>query len=166
MKRIITLCLALAAVFTLSAADGLSLRELVDLLNRNTYKEVNDYLVTRGWNFYSSRNSSITWERGTYATDGHWTLCSVQKDKDMDFPTGIGYATTDPKLYLKVYQELESLGFVVATTSVQNDNMCFFYESESYLLSVCSVAQSTESGVRVATYKFVLNPKQKAPAKN
>ena len=161
MKRLFTLWVALSAVFALSAADGLGLQELIDLLGRNTYKEVNDYLVNRGWNFYSSKTGSITWERGTHATDGHWTLCSVLKDRDMDFPSGIGYATTDPQLYLKIYQSLESNGFVVASTSVQNDNMCFYYESDKYLLSVCSMAQANESGLRVATYKFVLNVRQK-----
>lgn len=163
MKRIFTLCVALTAIFSLSAADGLDLRELIDLLNRNNYKEVNDYLVTRGWNFYSSKTGSITWERGTHADDGHWTLCSVLKDRDMDYPSGIGYATTDLQLYLKVYQTLEANGFVVASTTVQNDNMCFYYESDKYLLSVCSMAQANESGLRVATYKFVLNAKQAAP---
>ena len=160
--RALLLGLSLFLVVSLNAQE-LRISDLVRICNQQDWTEVNQILMSKGWEYYSSDNnddegySTITWSYNkSYNNESEaWFWLYVYENK----PGGLIYKVFNRPSYDIINNNLKSAGFKIEDSDISSSGINSKYQSSSFYLEV-SIANKekgeTYNKTTISTYTFDL----------
>ncbi len=148
MKKLFTIIL-ITTLFTTTKtlAQYLTLGQLEYLLNQRTTKDVDDYLLTHGWDFISSENNldytTITWAFNpqqeyisSYYDEGYKTKASAWLTlySHNNKPSMITHEFFNKTKYIQFKNSLHRYGFKFIKQEIKEDTTYYIYSSKNFTL--------------------------------
>lgn len=163
-KNIITFFLT---VITLSCySQNLSIAELINLCNKSNWAEIDRILVTKGWEYYNSKEGSskeyseITWTHTKSIYDDK-ALGWVHYFTYNNLSVRIQYQEMDKSNYLKNINSLGAIGFRKKSSKIEDNSVVSIYENANFIveIEVKSKKSSNYNDASVTLYLYAITKK-------
>jgi len=169
LKKTILIILISLKCFALNSQE-FKLTELIILLQKNNWNEVNNYLINKNWVFMNSEKKEnnvkiIIWAYGkelyTDAAKGFVRIYLYN-----DNISGISYQTNSNKVNAAIQKSISGAGFRLIKTDISNGNTVTKYENENLYLDFENNNQTYENNYSTAVYLITIIKKYGALDKN
>lgn len=147
-----------------SKAQNLSLNDLQTICSKNNWEYVNQYLVNKGWEYYSSKKgtsekyNTITWSlnKSQYNDKAQsWFYLFTYEG----FPNKISMSLFSKNSYLKIQNSLASYGYKLINNDIQDNKIVANYGNKTYTISITTKKRKdtdSYSSDSFTAYEFLL----------
>lgn len=150
---------------SVSFAQNLTLPELFSMCNKSNWDEVNEYMLKRGWDYYSSSKgddthyNTITWayNKESYSdkAQGWFYLYTFE-----DFPNKISYSFSNKPSYTIIKGGINAAGMKLIDNSIDNNEISTKYGGANFIVTVTTEKRESEEnnygGSSVTAYSITV----------
>lgn len=139
-------------------AQALTLDQLISFQKKNV-SEINDILISKGWNFNSSTDETED-DYGETIWSFSKSRCEDNTDETYltlwfgsDYPNQIGYQTSSKSVYLSIKESIIKYGMKIVNSKVGDDQILTDYQGKNYTVRIEYENKSTYS-ITIYTNSF------------
>ena len=163
MKRVLIYLIVTIFYCSNIYAQSLTITDLTNLCSKKNWEEANKILQTKGWEYHESSTESglseIIWSfKKSYYDDKALGWFRLYTDNGfIDKVYAIEYTVHNQESYSVVQKSIETAGFKLKDSEIENNMLISTYENPTYLLIITTMKTTREdSKSSITTYIFEL----------